>query len=101
MKTQLYKYSCIIMTATNPDNINEWFNIKNPHGIEPLDIIISRISLALLSCSSIPIVFILFDLSNEEKNKHTKVTLGRKELSCMNIKDIEEYLECEAIKEFF
>lgn len=47
MKTQLYKYSCIIMTATNPDNINEWFNIKNPHGIEPLDIIISRISLAL------------------------------------------------------
>lgn len=97
MKNQLCKYSCIIVTAQNPENLNEWMNIKNPYGIDPFHIMIARIKLALIACSSTPIIWIILDVTNEENEKWTKINL-QNELIDMDIEKIEKYLESEAIK---
>lgn len=97
MKNQLCKYSCVIVTAQNPDNLNEWMNIRNPHGIVPFHIMIAEIKLALISCNTTPIVWIILDVSNEENEKYTKIVL-QDELINMDKNKIEKYLEKEAIK---
>lgn len=97
MKNQLCKYSCVIVTAQNPDNLNECMNIRNPHGIVPFHIMIAEIRLALIACSITPIVWIILDVTNEENEKWTKINLQDKLIN-MNKKDIEEYLEKETIK---
>ncbi len=97
MKNQLCKFSCVIMTAQNPDNLNEWINIKNPYGIEPFHIMITKIRLALIACSSTPIVWIILDVTNEENEKWTKINLQDKIIN-MNKEDILKYLEKETIK---
>ncbi len=97
MKNQMCKYSCVIVTAQNHDNLNEWMNIKNPHGIEPFHIMITRIRLALIACSSTPIVWIILDVANEENEKWTKINLQDKIIN-MNKEDILKYLEKETIK---
>lgn len=97
MKNQMCKYSCVIVTAQNPDNLNEWMNIRNPHGIVPFHIMITEIGLALIACSSTPIVWIILDVTNEENEKYTKIVL-QEELIDMDKKEIEEYLEKKAIK---
>lgn len=85
------------MTAINPNNLNEWINIKNPHGIEPLHLMISRIKLALIACSSTPIVWIILDVVNEKNEKHTKIILDKKHLDNMDKDGIEKYLKEEII----
>lgn len=97
MKNQLCKFSCVIITAQNPDNLNEWMNIKNPHGIEPFHMMITEIRLALIACSITPIVWIILDVTNEENEKCTKINLQDK-LIDMNKEDIENYLKDEVIK---
>lgn len=96
MKNQLCKYSCVIATAQNPEDFNEWMNIKNPHGIEPLHIMIANIKLALISCSSTPIVWIILDVTNEENKKRTKINL-QDEMINMNKDEIIKFLERELI----
>ena len=97
MENQLCKYSCVIVTAQNPENLNEWMNIKNPHGIDPFHIMIAKIKLALIACSSTPIVWIILDVTNEETEKWTKINL-QDELIGMTKEEIEKYLEREVIK---
>lgn len=98
MKNQLCEFSCIIVTAKNPNNFNEWVNIKNPYGVEPFHLMISEIELALIACTITPIVWIIFDVSNLSNEKRTKIVLNQEQLVNMDRKEIRNYLEKKAIK---
>ena len=97
MENQLCKYSCVIVTAQNPDNLNEWMNIRNPHGTVPFHIMITQIRLAIIACTITPIVWIILDVKNEEPEKWTKINL-QDELIGMTKEEIEKYLEREVIE---
>lgn len=98
MKNQLYGFSCVIMTAKDPNDFNEWTNIKNPYGVEPFHLMISEIRLALIACTITPIVRIIFDVSNLSNNKHTKIVLNQEQLVNMDKDEIGDYLEKEALE---
>lgn len=98
MKNQLCGFSCVIMTAKDPNNLDEWVNIKNPYGVEPFHLMISEIKLALIACTITPIVRIIFDVSNLSNKKHTKIVLNQEQLVNMDKDEIGDYLEKEVIE---
>lgn len=100
MDKALYKFSCVVVSAVNPDNLNESINIKNPYGITTLDIVLAEVRLALIACSNTPIVWIIFDIKTEDEEKYAKIVLDSLgELSDMSKEDIMEYLRRNVTKE--
>lgn len=91
--TQTVKFSCVIGSAVNPKNWNESLNIKNPYGINEMDIAFTRIRLALMACGRTPVIFIVLDIfTSPDEEKHAIITLDQAQLLQMNIHDIEMYL---------
>lgn len=99
MDKTLYKFSCVVVSAANPDNFNESLNIKNPYDITTFDIALTEVHLALIACSSTPIIWIIFDIQTEDEEKRAKIVLYKMELENMSKEEIVEYLRINAIKE--
>lgn len=100
MDKVLYKFSCVVVSAANPDNFNESLNIKNPYDITTFEIALAKVSLALIACSNTPIVWIIFDIKTEDEERRAKIVLDSKEeLDNMSNKEIIEYLRINAAKE--
>lgn len=100
MNKTLYKFSCVVVSAANPDNLNESINIKNPYGLETLEIALTKVRLALIACSNTPIVWIIFDIETEDEEKHAKIVLDSSgELANMSKEEIVEYLRRNVAKE--
>lgn len=99
MKNKLLTYSCIIMTAPNPNDLNESINVKNPFGVETFDLMMANIGLSLIACSSMPIVWIILDIQREDENKNIKIVLNVKQLEAINKEYLEKYLKEKAIEE--
>ncbi len=100
MDKALYQFSCIVVSAANPDNLNESINIKNPYGITTFEIALTKVRLALIACSNTPVVWIIFDIKTEEEERYTKIVLDSpEELANMSEEEIIEYLRRNAAKE--
>lgn len=95
----LYKFSCVVVSAANPDNLNESINIKNPYGVETFEIALTKVRLALIACSNIPVVWIIFDIQTEDEKKHTNIVLNKCDLENMSKEEIVEYLRKNAAKD--
>ena len=93
LMTQTVKFSCVIGSAANPENWNESLNIKNPYGVEEMDIAFTKIRLALIACGNMPIAFIVLDIcTSPNEEKYTKIALGQEQLLQMDIRSIETHL---------
>lgn len=100
MDKTLYNFSCIVVSAVNPDNLNESINIKNPYGITTFEIALAKVRLALIACSSTPLVWIIFDIKTEDEERCAKIVLdSHGELANMSKVEIVEYLRRNAAKE--
>jgi len=100
MDKALCKFSCVVVSAASPDNLNENINIKNPYGTATLEIALAKVRLALIACSNTPIIWVIFDINTEDEEKCAKIVLdSHGELSDMSKEDIVEYLRRNAAKE--
>lgn len=95
----LYKFSCVVLSAVNPDNLNESFNIKNPYGVDALDVALSKVRLALIACLNRPVIGIIFDIQTEDEEKYTNIVLNKWDLENMSKEEIVEYLRKNVAKE--
>lgn len=95
----LYKFSCVVVSAANPDNLNESINIKNPYGVTTLEIALTKVRLALIACSNRPVVWIIFDIQTEDEEKHANIVLNKCDLENMSKEEIVEYLRKNAAKD--
>ncbi len=89
----LYNFSCVIVSAPNPDNLNESINIKNPYGFVTLEMALTKVRLALIACSNTPIVWIIFDIISKDEERFAKVVLFRDDIKNMDRIQILNYIE--------
>ena len=98
MNNYLVKFSCVILSAANPNNLNKSINIKNPYGVEEVGIAFTEIKLTLMACTATPIVFIILDIQSNDEAMFAKVVLDKHQLKSMTIDEIMDYLKTQSAK---
>lgn len=91
-----YHFSCVIVSAENPEDLNESLNIKNPYGLEEFDIILSSIYLSLMACSIMPIMYVILEMRTSDEKESIKIILDRTKTCKMSREEIRDYLKSKA-----
>lgn len=94
-----FLFSCVIVSSKNTYDLNEWFNIKNPHGFETLEMAFSMILSSLIACLNTPIFCIILDLRSTDQTVYEKITLNREQLRDKTHNEIIALLKKQTLKQ--